>query len=67
MDFSLDTSHTVWAVRDLRSTVASSNRRGFTSKADCNPATDSSEAGCNRNLGCSLSCINLFWNTLSET
>ena len=60
MDFSLDTSHMAWAVEDLHSTVASSNRRGFASVADCNPAIDSSEAGCNRNLGCSLSCINLF-------
>ena len=67
MDFSLDTSHMVWVVRDLRSTVASSDRKGFTSVADCNPATDSSEAGCNRNLGCSPGCINLFYGTLSMT
>ena len=60
MDFSLDTSHMAWAVRGPHSTVASSNRKDFASVADCNPATDSSEAGCNRNLGCSLSCINLF-------
>ena len=60
MDFSLDISHMVWAVRDLHSTVASSDRKGFASKVDYNPATDSSEAGCNRNLDCSLSCINLF-------
>ena len=62
MDFSPGycASHKAWAVRDLNSTAVSSNRKGFASTVDCNPATDSSEAGYNRNLGCSLSCINLF-------
>ena len=62
MDFSLGyiTSHRVWAVRDLHNTVASSDRKGFASRADCNPTTDSSKAGCNHNLSCTLGCINLF-------
>ena len=69
MDFSLGycTSHKVWAVRDLHSTAVSPDRKGFASTVDCSPAVDSSEAGCNRNLGCSLSCINLFWKKLSKT
>ena len=69
MDFSLSiiTSHKVWAAGDLHSTVVDPNRKGFASLADRNPAADSSEASCNRSLGCSLSCIDLFCKTLSET
>ena len=69
MDFSLSiiTNHKVWAAGDLHSTIASPNRKGFASKADCNPATDNSEAGYSHNLDCSLSCIDLFCKTLSRT